>query len=243
MSNLSSAVCPLIQLRASPRIRAKTTAKSLTIKSQQKQQQPNLSVLRFTFGKQGFLDSMSLTCPDGSAMAPLLSMALNSMVCKISQGAGAVDQITLPQEARQIFVMSQNISASLKEDLAWATYVLLRNTNTIAVMISIQDDLCVRGYWNTPDDLSKEQLLNWFQKQVEKLGLTDLKDTLYFPQASESGLWEMLPKGTCSLLVEPVLQAKEEKQTIEGFVLLASSMSYAYSDKDRAWITAVANKF
>lgn len=30
--------------------------------------------------------------------------------------------------------MSQNISDTLKEDLAWATYILLRNTNTIAVV-------------------------------------------------------------------------------------------------------------
>lgn len=30
---------------------------------------------------------------------------------------------------------------------------------------------------------------------------------------------------------------------IEGFVLLASNSNYAYSDKDRAWIRAVASKF
>lgn len=57
----------------------------------------------------------------------------------------------------------------------------------------------------------------------------------------------MLPKGTRSLLVEPVLQATvqsaNEMKKTEGFILLASSMSYAYNDKDRAWISAVANKF
>ena len=58
----------------------------------------------------------------------------NMMPCKLSQGATPVDQGTLPQDAEQIFAMSQNISDAQKEDLAWATYILLRNTNTIAVV-------------------------------------------------------------------------------------------------------------
>uniref|UniRef100_A0A2P2JIR5 Uncharacterized protein LOC105648509 isoform X2 n=1 Tax=Rhizophora mucronata TaxID=61149 RepID=A0A2P2JIR5_RHIMU len=57
----------------------------------------------------------------------------------------------------------------------------------------------------------------------------------------------MLPNGTCSLLLEPVIQSKcqstNEMGTSEGFILLISSTEYAYSDKDRAWIRAVANKF
>ncbi|XP_065618279.1 protein COFACTOR ASSEMBLY OF COMPLEX C SUBUNIT B CCB2, chloroplastic isoform X2 [Quercus suber] len=143
--------------------------------------------------------------------------------------------------------MSQNISDSLKEDLAWATYILLRNTNTIAVLISIRGELCARGYWNIPEEVSKTNLLAWFRRQMEMIGLENIKDTLYFPQSSDSVLWEMLPKGTRSLLVEPVLQVPNsganQMEKIEGFVLLASGMSYAYSDKDRAWIGALANKF
>lgn len=58
------------------------------------------------------------------------------MVCKISQGAAPVDRPSLPQGAEQVFLMSEDISNTQKEDLAWATYVLLRNTNTIAVVCS-----------------------------------------------------------------------------------------------------------
>lgn len=64
---------------------------------------------------------------------------------------------------------------------------------------------------------------------------------------SDSGLWEMLPQGTRSLLVQPILQVEHSIdnviQKVEGFVLLASTMRYAYSDKDRAWIGALTNKF
>lgn len=57
----------------------------------------------------------------------------------------------------------------------------------------------------------------------------------------------MLPKETSSLFVQPVIQTPNpsagEMEKIEGFVLLASSIRYAYRDKDRAWIRAIANKF
>lgn len=64
---------------------------------------------------------------------------------------------------------------------------------------------------------------------------------------SDSEIWEILPKGTRSIIVQPVRQAPkgdaDQEEKNEGFVLLASSMSYAYSNKDTAWIGAVANKF
>lgn len=47
-----------------------------------------------------------------------------------------MDQTTLPEGAEQIFVMSENVSIAQQEDLAWATYVLLRNTNTTSVVKS-----------------------------------------------------------------------------------------------------------
>ncbi|GFZ15300.1 chaperone [Actinidia rufa] len=166
---------------------------------------------------------------------------------ELTKGVTPIDQATVPEGAEQIFVMSQNIKDNVKEDLAWGTYVLLRNTNTISVLISVQDALCVRGYWNIPRDVSKVDALDWFHKQIQRIGLSDLKETLYFPQSADSELWEILPEGTRSLLVQPVQQtpkgsANQEEKT-EGFVILASSIDYAYSDKDRAWIGAVANKF
>nr|DAD48013.1 TPA_asm: hypothetical protein HUJ06_017950 [Nelumbo nucifera] len=164
------------------------------------------------------------------------------------QGANLVDQSTLPEGNKQIFIMSENLSDTMKEDLAWGTYVLLRNTNTISVLISVGDVLCIRGYWSTPEDATKTHMLDWFGRQVQQIGLSDLKDTLYFPQRPDSGVWEMLPKGIRSFLVQPVLRACKlggngTEKTIQGFILLASSMSYAYNNRDRDWIGAVANKF
>ncbi|KAG6716815.1 hypothetical protein I3842_04G067600 [Carya illinoinensis] len=221
-------------------------------------QQLNLSILRFTLGIPG-LDETYLPRWIGYGFASLLilnhfvgsnsatttpaqlrteaiglSLAAFSVIIpylgKFLKGASAADQATIPEGTEQIFVMSQNILDTKKEDLAWATYILLRNTNTIAVA-------------------SRKNLLEWFERQIERIGLKILKDTLYFPQNSDSVLWELLPKGTRSLLVQPVLQVPKpganqmEGIEGEGFVLLASSMGYAYSDRDKAWIGALANKF
>ncbi|XP_052210890.1 protein COFACTOR ASSEMBLY OF COMPLEX C SUBUNIT B CCB2, chloroplastic isoform X2 [Diospyros lotus] len=239
------------------------------------QQQLNFSVLRFTFGIPGvdesylprwigyafgslllvnrFLgsDSTTITPAQLRSEALGLSLAAFSIILpylgKFLKGASPVDQIAVPESAEQIFVMSQAIADNVKEDLAWGTYVLLRNTNTISVLISVKDTMCVRGYWNLPGDVSKVDALDWFQEQIQQIGLSDLEDILYFPQGADSELWEMLPEGTRSVLVQPVWLASKgsagQVDRTDGFILLASSISYAYSNKDRAWIGAVANKF
>ncbi|GMN44657.1 hypothetical protein TIFTF001_013852 [Ficus carica] len=176
----------------------------------------SLLVLNHFFGSNSASDFIS---PQLRTEALGLSLAAFSAVLpylgKFLKGATQVDQTTIPEGSEQIFVMSENVTDTEKEDLAWATYILLRNTNTIAV--------------------------------IEELGISDLKDTLYFPQVSDSELWGMLPKGTRSLLVQPVPQvADSSEKTVEtnqGFILVASTISYAYSEKDRAWIGALAHKF
>ncbi|XP_031093735.1 protein COFACTOR ASSEMBLY OF COMPLEX C SUBUNIT B CCB2, chloroplastic-like isoform X1 [Ipomoea triloba] len=240
------------------------------------QQQLNLSVLRFTLGIPGLdesylpryigyafgsllllnhfagSDSSTITAAQLRTEVLGLFLAAFSVVVpylgRFLKGAVLVNERNVPDGADQTFVMSQNVPDTLKEDLAWGSYVLLRNTNTISVLISTQDALCVRGYWTTPQDVSKADVCNWFEKQIQQLGLLNLKDTLYFPQATDSQLKELLPKGTRSLLVQPLLRSpdpsyKENTPKNEGFVLVASGNSYAYDSKDRAWIRAVAGKF
>ncbi|KGN57346.1 protein COFACTOR ASSEMBLY OF COMPLEX C SUBUNIT B CCB2, chloroplastic isoform X2 [Cucumis sativus] len=239
-------------------------------------QQLNLSVLRFTLGIPGLdesylprwigygfgsllllnhfvgSNSAALTTPAQLRTEALgISLAAFSIALpylgKFLKGALPSGEAILPEGTEQIFLLSQILSDNLKEDIAWATYILLRNTNSISVLIQTQGALCVRGYWNSPNDISSADLLAWFEEQLQSIGLSALKDAVYFPQISESGLWQMLPKGTRSVLVQPVVQnlkqSGNEVQNMGGFILLASSLSYAFSDKDRAWIRAVANKF
>ncbi|ESQ43318.1 hypothetical protein EUTSA_v10014339mg [Eutrema salsugineum] len=233
------------------------------------QQQLNLSVLRFTFGIPGLdesylprwigygfgslllLNHLSASGPTSESQlrseALGLSLAAFSIalpyIGKLLKGS-EVEQRTLPEDGEQVFVISPNIGESLKEELAWATYVLLRNTSTVAVLISVQGELCVRGYWNCPGQMSKDQLNDWFKRKVDEIGLADVKETLYFPQYAGSSLsWDILPDGTRSLFVQPLVENTNESQKVDGFLMVASTAGYAYSDKDRAWIGAIAEKF
>ncbi|KAK4280394.1 hypothetical protein QN277_012023 [Acacia crassicarpa] len=274
-SSLSIPLKPSCTFRAKTSVRKFSTTICSRLEDSQ-QQQLNLSVLRFTLGIPGldesylprwigyglgsllllnhFADSGSTTITPAQLTTEILGLSLASVSIalpyfgKFLKGAQSTYQKAQPDGAEQIFVMSPNLVGIQKEDLAWATYVLLRNTNSIAALISIRGDICARGYWNIPaENSSKESLLGWFQEKAEKLGLFNLKDTLYFSQEADSEFQELLPKGACSLLVQPLLQVPSQTangpQNPEGFILLASTMTYAFSMKDRAWVAAVANKF
>ncbi|KAJ0968839.1 hypothetical protein J5N97_021716 [Dioscorea zingiberensis] len=242
-------------------------------REQQQQQQLNFSVLRFTLGIPGLDESylprwLGVACgsliilnhflsPASPTLAQLRSEALGVFLAvfsatlpylgKFLKGENPVDRASLPEGNRQIFVLSENLPEFFKEDLAWGSYVLLRNTNTMSVLIIVEDALCIRGYWNTPEDFSKTQIIDQFEEQIKQIGFLDLKEMVYFPQSPDSQLQNMLPKGTLSLLVQPVLGAfdhiSDSNTKNKGIILLASSASYAYSDRDRAWIRAVASKF
>ncbi|XP_020572856.1 protein COFACTOR ASSEMBLY OF COMPLEX C SUBUNIT B CCB2, chloroplastic isoform X2 [Phalaenopsis equestris] len=234
--------------------------------------QLKLSVLRFTLGIPG-LDESYLPRWIGVAFGSLilLNHYLSSSpgpaqlrseamglclaafsttlpyVGKFLKGENPVDRSNLPDGNKQIFIMSENLLDSQREDFAWASYVLLRNTNSMSVLIAVRDAACVRGYWNMPEGISKAQMVKWLLTKFEEVGLLDLKDTLYFPERPDSELQPMLPRGTLSLLLQPVLSESsalvDTRTNIEGFVLLASNANYAYSEKDRAWIRAISNKF
>lgn len=59
---------------------------------------------------------------------------VRSGIWLLLQGADAASRVPLPEGSSQVFIMSENLSAAQKEDLAWASYALLRNTNTTSVV-------------------------------------------------------------------------------------------------------------
>ncbi|CAN6481184.1 unnamed protein product [Victoria cruziana] len=236
--------------------------------------QVDLSVLRFTLGIPGFDESYlprwigfaaafllmlnHFLSPNSVTFSQLRSEALGLLLASFSislpylgkflTGTQTLNRSTLPEENRQIFFMSENLSETQKEDFAWGSYILLRNTNSMSVLIFVQDLLCVRGYWNVPADFSKNLLLGWFKVKVEEIGLLELRDTLYFPQSIDSEAWvSLLPKGTSSFMVQPILASSDISDgkvgNSQGFILLASSIDYSFGEKDRAWIKAISNKF
>ncbi|PUZ40447.1 hypothetical protein GQ55_9G425000 [Panicum hallii var. hallii] len=258
---------PRRRVPASSRARVRVRASN----SDPPQQQVNLSVLRFTLGIPGLDESylprwiglgfgalvvLNHLLSPSPTPAQLRSEALGLCLAAFSatlpflgrflEGADAASRVPLPEGSRQLFVMSENLSAAQKEDVAWASYVLLRNTNTTSVLIAIGDVFCVRGFWDPPANTSKYAMIEWFKSQMQQVGLVDLRDNLYFPNSSDSQLANILPDGVLSVFVQPVLRSPDlpngETKT-EGVILLASNANYAYTEKDRVWIRTVANKF
>ncbi|PWA98394.1 hypothetical protein CTI12_AA019860 [Artemisia annua] len=198
-----------------PRKPHKISCSNVNDPQNQQQQQLNLSVLRFTLGIPGldesylprwigytfgsllvlnhFVGSNGATVTSAQLRTEVLGFCLAGFsvvlpyIGQFLKGASPVREASIPEGSEQIFAMSPNISDTLKEDLAWGSYTLLRNTNSISVLISVDDVLCVRGYWNTPKnmDLSKDKAVEWFKEQMQRIGLFDLTDTLYFPQRSD----------------------------------------------------------
>lgn len=40
----------------------------------------------------------------------------------------------------------------------------------------------MRGYWSKPNDLSEDQIEDWFKKQIQQIGLSNFEEALYFPR-------------------------------------------------------------
>ncbi|KAF4371798.1 hypothetical protein F8388_023111 [Cannabis sativa] len=129
---------PLIQLKIPSQFRTNNNVrKSLSVsarlddnsRSTLDNSQVNLSVLRFTFGIPG-LDESYLPRWIGYGFGSLILLnhfAGSNSVTDITPAqtrCNSMDQTTIPDGSEQIFLMSEDVSDTQKEDLAWATYVI-----------------------------------------------------------------------------------------------------------------------
>lgn len=85
------------------------------------------------------------------------------------KGATPVDPTTIPEDVEQIFMMSDSISDPQKEEMAWATYVLLRNTSTISVvycMLSLMLVFIPLNHTNDGDLLMRNHVIFLFSSRI-----------------------------------------------------------------------------
>ncbi|MQL79687.1 hypothetical protein Taro_012126 [Colocasia esculenta] len=215
------------------------------------QQQLNFSVLRFTLGDIWLGVLAGIPGLDESYLPRYLGLAFGSLIV-LNHFLGSSDFPTPAQlRSEALGICLAGFSAALPyfgNFLKGASPVdrsFLPEGNT--QLISVGDALCIRGYWDLAEDSSKALVLDSFRRQIQQTGLIDLNDAIYFPQGVDAQFFGMLPKGTLSVLLQPVYGAYDPSGEgvgpVRGFILLASSSSYAYRDSDRAWISAVAKKF
>ncbi|XP_024525293.1 protein COFACTOR ASSEMBLY OF COMPLEX C SUBUNIT B CCB2, chloroplastic isoform X1 [Selaginella moellendorffii] len=224
----------------------------------------DVSVLRFTLGIPGFDDSklprilgftfgglivvnhiFSQLVPPAQLRSEGVGLFLSVVAVllpslrKLELDGQSSRAGSLPSDLSQVFVMAEWLTDAQKQELAWVSYALIRNTKTIAVIAFHGDEIVLaRGCWNLPrvDNGDPETPLKILQALLRSF-LQELKSkrTIYVPSgAGDSGL-SFIPKGLNSLLAQSF-------PSRDGGLLLVSDVPRAYNVKDRTWIQCLAEK-
>ncbi|KAH9305287.1 hypothetical protein KI387_009691, partial [Taxus chinensis] len=167
-------------------------------------------------------------------------------VGKRLHGMSVTRQQNISAECREVFLISEYLSDVDKEDLAWGSYAVLRNTVSSSLLIYHSELLCARGCWDIPAEVSKDEIFTLLECEIDQMGLSYATTTLYFPDNVDGQGWKRVPKGTASLLVQPFnlkVSSNENLMQFGGFILISSGIPQAYGDKERAWVAALATKF
>eukprot|EP00897_Mesotaenium_endlicherianum_P005183 jgi/Mesen1/4693/ME000241S03737 len=168
----------------------------------------------------------------------------------------------------QIFAIAEDLSEVQRQEIAWASYALLRNTPTSS-MVAVRlasvaqmlwtggEVLCARGRWQLPEstggaveDAQRRALLSMLSAQTgraveQSAALQGLVrgpqgvDSLYIPTSAGLGDWELLPCEKSSMVVHSFDLSQGNDR---GLLVLVSGASRAYSAKDRTWVSAMAEK-
>ncbi|KAH7352843.1 hypothetical protein KP509_19G066300 [Ceratopteris richardii] len=243
-----------------------------TSEDQQASPSVDVSVFRFTLGIPGFNDS-DLPRVLGIAFGAILvlnhfltgdyvtaaqwrseiiglcnvifSISLPSIGMRLN-GGGQVNAASSMPRSRQIFALSKTLSSEEKEELAWGTYVLLKNTRATSVVVWNEHLICARGLWDIPDEASKD-VLEWLEEILRKSPLFSSGTLTYIPSKADKQGWSFLPTGTvCSLLIPSDWATAEETgkqpQVTNAFLLCLSSTPNAFNQKDLLWIKWLAIK-
>lgn len=154
-----------------------------------------------------------------------------------------------------VFLLSSNLTAELRQELAWASFALLRNTAASGMMFIRQGRvLLARGSLGpVADGNSSEEALKTLSSAVQTApGFDELLDTraegstqLFLPDLTAlraAGIkgWSFVPLNTQSALIVTITPASAG--TSADKLLLFSDQPGALSQRQRSWAAAIASK-
>ncbi|CAM6106967.1 unnamed protein product [Calypogeia fissa] len=234
----------------------------------------DISVFRFTLGIPGFDDSdlprvlgilfggllianhfSSLNSLTGAQLRSEAVGLVLAAVCvslpfigRQLNGANKI-QRTLKPGQKQIFCLADGLTDTHRQDLAWVSYNLMRNTSTTAMLVWHSGQVVgARGFWGALADsgpgsaLPLGSLQQKLEAKVEDF--STLKEPLYLSGNADLQGWEILPSGAASVLVQPFPKDSnsENDGAVQGFILLISRTPAGYRRKDRQWTASLAKK-
>eukprot|EP00250_Pteridium_aquilinum_P011480 c20098_g1_i3 orf=626-1351(-) len=114
-----------------------------------------------------------------SISLPTLGRSLN--------GGTPINTATSMPKSRQIFTLSNNLLPEEKEDLAWGSYALLKNTKTTSLVIWNEELVCARGFWDVPQEAQGE-VSEWLEKMLKNSSLFTSNTLTYVPFKAGKGV-------------------------------------------------------
>lgn len=174
----------------------------------------------------------------------ILSISLPSIGMSLN-GEASIKGATSMPASRQIFVLANNLLELQKEDLAWASYALLKNTKTTSLSIWCSELVCARGFWDIPME-AEGNILDWLEDSFNETMLFECETPIYLPNKADDRAWKVVPKGAKCLLVQPFKESSSTRiidhEARKGSIILLSNVPNAFNEKDRTWVALLAKK-
>lgn len=202
--------------------------------SQQNQFIKNLPLIAGIVG--GFLLMINrITTPtvlDSQARSDALGIILCAVLLLTNILLSQINSVP-PQSVNLIgeegFELAENLDELIKNELAWASHLILTNTVTKSIIIYYQGKILLRrGILSDNKEVKQGQILERVIKQQKPVYLVDLK---HYPGKVE---FDYFPENIQGLICLPLND--------QGAIMIASNIPRSYTKRDENWIQGIADK-
>jgi Cofactor assembly of complex C subunit B, CCB2/CCB4 len=132
-------------------------------------------------------------------------------------------------EGESGFELADDLSESVRAELAWASLLLLNNTATKSIVIYYQAKVILRrGVLGQNAQLTPGAIVKRVLETQKAVYLVALK---LYPGRIE---FDYLPENTQGVICQPI--------DAQGVIVLGANAPRSYTQQDEAWIAAIADK-
>ena len=127
------------------------------------------------------------------------------------------------------FELKEDLPATVKTELAWASHLLLTNTVTCSIVVFYRSQVLLRrGILGSSAEVNPGAILKRVLEKQKPIYLVDLK---VYPGRVE---FDYLPSNTQGVICQPIGS--------DGALILGANAPRSYTKQDENWITGIANK-
>ncbi|KAI3432648.1 hypothetical protein D9Q98_004194 [Chlorella vulgaris] len=209
---------------------------------------------------QGRAEALGIALAAVAFATPTIEQRLK----ELQPGRGRQAVAARVEGASSVFVLQPGAPDALQQELAWASYALLLNTNICGLAVFWRGQaVLARGLLGVPSMATppaasavvaaSDVLAALSGTELARASSCWQQGVLFCPDraamgSSGAGNWACVPEGAQSLLVQPLqpfgqrTAGSTTDQASQGILLLLSERPRAMSAKERSWASAVAAK-